>query len=116
MHLSDGTKLPSDGLVVSTSWLHGPGIQFRPAEMHSELGIPSAHYSAEQREFWRRLDAKADEEVFARLPILKGAPQPTAARNGDEFDALRLYRGLAPPGLTSKGDRSVIFQGLQACQ
>lgn len=129
VHLADGTKLESDAFVASTGWLFGPAINFKDKSMHSDLGIPSTDYTDAQKAFWQELDSQADSEIFNRYPKLKTRPQPPRTDDDmkenplDEYDAseprkeyqpIRLYRSILPPGLVAKGDRSLAFAGLSA--
>lgn len=134
VHLSDGTALPSPGgFVAATHWQWAPNLTFRPSATHSDLGIPSTSYTPEQKAFWQALDEDADKEIFKKLPMLTSAPQkghnlknlnePKAVESSAEADSLaklnetgpfRLYRFIAPPGLTAQGDRSIVFAGYTA--
>ncbi|KAB8339316.1 hypothetical protein FH972_022249 [Carpinus fangiana] len=112
IHLNDdaGTALPSPaGLAIATSWETAPNVLFPQTELHADLGIPSKHYTDDQKAFWHALDARATDEVLEHLPLVKEAPVSPAKQTGVERP--RLYRYLAPPGLTAKGDNSIVFQG-----
>jgi hypothetical protein len=134
VHLSDGTALQSDALIASTGWLFGPAVNFTDKTLHSSLGIPSTEYTSEQKAFWQDLDSRADAEIFSRWPQLSTLKYPPSVEEDmkenplDEpntspqwplqeekkkvFEPQRLYRGLVPPGLAAKGDRSLAFAGL----
>ena len=122
VNLSDGTALDSPGgLITSVNWQWVPNLELKPASLHSDLGIPSVHYSDKQKQQWHALDAEADRTIFSKFSILKGTPQvgkgdtTQADSSGKlELEPFRLYRFLAPPGLTAKGDRSIVFQGFVA--
>jgi hypothetical protein len=68
------------------------------------------------------LDQKADTEILNRFPRLRTAPQAdkdsmtvdplakvTPRKAVAAFTPYRLHRGIAPSGLTVKGDRSLVF-------
>lgn len=129
VHLSDSTTLPSDAFIASTGWLFAPNLALNPQTLHSQLGIPSTTYTKTQQAFWTSLETKADLEIYSRFPTLQRAPYPprhqdSLAKNpldtppptnqSKTLQPYRLYRGLAPPGLTAKGDRSIAFQGFSA--
>ncbi|GAB7353461.1 hypothetical protein MBLNU459_g3921t1 [Dothideomycetes sp. NU459] len=131
IHLASGATIHSPGgLVTATNWQWAPNLELQPANLHAELGIPSDQYSADQKQFWDGLDEQADKVLFARFPAFVGAPQPgantpqmkesTTAEIGavkerkTPLEPFRLYRFLAPPGLTTRGDRSVVFVGYVA--
>ena len=126
VHLADGTKLASDALVASTGWLFGSALDVKDKSLHSELGIPSVHYTEEQKERWATMGEKADAEIFQRWPRLATLKYPLCADLDmkenplDEIDASlvrqeyepwRLYRSIVPPGLAARGDRSLAFAG-----
>ena len=50
--------MESDALVYSISWNSEPTIDFRPKEIHADLGIPSVDFSHAQKDLWDRLDAR----------------------------------------------------------
>ena len=71
---------------------------------------------------WTVLDAKADSIIRAQFPRLLSGPfkgpssnivQPYVKDRDPElqFTPFRLYRSIAPPGLTAKGERSIAFIG-----
>lgn len=133
MNLSDGTILRSPGgLVTATTWQWAPNLEISPKSLHSSLGIPSTEYSSQEKYFWHKLDHDAEAEIIGRFPMLGRSPQKigetshipaadatggaTIAKEGsnESLEPYRLYRFIAPPGLTAKGDRSIVFQGFVA--
>ena len=58
IRFEDGSSVESDALVCSMGWKFEPTIDFRPKEIHADLGIPSADFSHAQKELWDRLDAR----------------------------------------------------------
>lgn len=119
IHLADGTALDSSaGLVANMSWDWKPNMTFLPSSIHSDLGIPSLNHSPGQEALWQSLDARADAEITANLPRLRNRPrrvqEADKTTQSEQFGPLRLYRFLAPPGLTSAGDRSIAFAGFAA--
>lgn len=133
VNFTDGTKIKVDAMSQVTGWEYSPTVSFEPAGIDGEIGVPSLKYTFNQEQFWNNLDIKADGEIFARFPILKKAPQINQTFNVDVSNAessikiieptdqeatrsspqqltpYRLYRGIAPPGLTADGDRSLVF-------
>ncbi|KAK1974466.1 cofactor FMO1 FAD enzyme [Colletotrichum cereale] len=106
IHLGDGTTLAADLLVASTGFSAKPTIDFEPASLHSDLGIPTT----------------ADAAIGARFPRLLDGPfvSPTSSKprafhagaSGEVgYTPWRLYRGIAPPGLAARDDRSLVFLG-----
>lgn len=129
VHLKDGTQLASDGFVASTGWQFGSAVNFTDKALHSDLGLPSIFYDEDQKAFWADYDQKADSEIFQRWPQLAKLPYPPRAEEDlkesplDEVEASqsradyqpwRLYRAIVPPGLATKGDRSLAFAGFSA--
>ncbi|KAF6822755.1 dimethylaniline monooxygenase [Colletotrichum musicola] len=123
VHLSDGTSFPADLLVACTGFSAKPTINFEPASLHSELGIPTTEMTPEQAAFWREKSASADEVIGQQFPRLLDGPfqspsssKPKPFNPGSSvevpYSPWRLYRGMAPPGLTANGDRSLVFLGI----
>ncbi len=91
--------------------------------MHSDLGIPTTELDSTQKEFWQKLSAKADLTIGLQFPQLLGGPSKgpgsstpvpfnPGAAGEVQYTPWRLYRGIAPPGLTARGDRSLVFLGM----
>ncbi|KAL0936809.1 dimethylaniline monooxygenase [Colletotrichum truncatum] len=123
VHLSDGTSFPIDLIVASTGFSAKPTINFEPASLHFELGVPTTELGPEQDAFWNEANAKADQAIGDRFPRLLDGPflnptssKPKAFNPGSSVEVSytpwRLYRGMAPPGLLAKDDRSLIFLGV----
>ncbi|TDZ16851.1 FAD-dependent monooxygenase DEP4 [Colletotrichum orbiculare MAFF 240422] len=123
VHLADGTSLPVDLLVASTGYSAKPTITFEPASLHSDLGIPTTELGPKQSAFWNELDAQADHVIGTQFPRLLDGPfqNPTSSKPkpfnpGSSAEAAytpwRLYRGIAPPGLAARNDRSLLFIGM----
>ncbi|KAK3311932.1 cofactor FMO1 FAD enzyme [Apodospora peruviana] len=114
------TQLDVDALVASTGYSAKPTISFSPApSLHSDLGVPTTELSTAQGTFWSELDDKADLAIGQKFPqLLLGPPEPSekpinlGAAREVTYTPWRLYRGIAPPGLTSAGDRSLVFVGM----
>lgn len=117
IRFEDGTSVQTDAFVASMGWKWTPSIEFRPKELHADLGLPSAEYSRTQKEIWDKLDARADAEVFERFPKLATAPkmdQESLVEQGkgavpQVFTPWRLWRGLVPPALPT---RDIVFLGV----
>jgi cation diffusion facilitator CzcD-associated flavoprotein CzcO len=123
IELSDGKKVPVDVLVTATGFSAQPAIKFSPSSMHSDLGLPSTELSVEQDKLWAQLEAKADEKIGQVYPRLTKGPfkspksdvvqpfnnEPDPNAN---FTPWRLYRSMAPPGLTVDGKRDLVFIGM----
>ncbi|KAI8269765.1 hypothetical protein K4K58_000212 [Colletotrichum sp. SAR11_239] len=123
VHLADGTSFSVDLLVASTGFSAKPTMNFEPASLHSELGVPTAEMSPDQVAFWNEQSAKADKAIGARFPRLLDGPflSPTSSKPKPfnpgasvevSYSPWRLYRGMAPPGLAANDDRSLIFLGV----
>lgn len=131
VNLADGTTLDSSaGLVAGANWSWKPNIDFLPTSIHSDLGISSTEYTSDQQDFWADLDRRAQEEILEAIPRLKTAPHRddikvadpnalttsngvsrTSSADAARLQPFRLFRFLAPPGLTAQGDRSIAFAG-----
>ncbi|KAF2169570.1 hypothetical protein M409DRAFT_19981 [Zasmidium cellare ATCC 36951] len=128
VHLADGTILPSDALVASTGWQWQPTLKFKDTHLHSDIGVPSADLTPSQKSFWNEWDTKADNHIMTSFPYLATRPVPpnqneTAKANPyaaptthdlekqPDYSPLRLYRTIAPPSLSARGDRTLAFVG-----
>lgn len=123
IHLTNGTLVGADAIVACTGFSAKPAISFEPAEIHSDLGIPSAQLSRSQCSFWKQLDAKADVAIGTVYPRLLTGPFKNPASSIPKpfnpgmvaevnYTPWRLYRGIAPPGLSAADDRSLVFLGM----
>jgi hypothetical protein len=131
IHLENGTSLAADALVTATGFSVTPPFKFIPEDIHFDMGIPSESMTGSQVRFWDGMDAEADLDILAKFPLLATGPttshnspyslplpftsSPTARakplNDAHSFSPYRLYRSIAPPGLTVKGDRSIAFIG-----
>ncbi|KAL2428812.1 FAD-dependent monooxygenase DEP4 [Exophiala dermatitidis] len=128
--LANGTTVRADAIITATGFSAKPTIRFTPSKLHSDLGIPSDFLAPEQHEFWNALNNKADATIAAKFPQLIAGPTITssgsssaAARDCRNYNPSidrdlsnrtpwRLYRGIAPPGLTAQGERTIVFVGM----
>lgn len=131
VHLEGGTFLAADALITATGFSVDPSFKFIPENIHFDLGIPSPSMASRQVRFWDELDAEADSNILTKYPLLATGPttsnsspyslplpltsSPTVrakpATDTHSISPYRLYRSIAPPGLTVKGDRSIAFIG-----
>jgi hypothetical protein len=131
VHLEDGTLIAADALITATGFSVDPPFKFIPENIHFDLGIPSQSKKSPQVRFWDELDAEADSNILVKYPQLTTGPttshsspyslplpltsSPTARakplNDAHSLSPYRLYRSIAPPGLTVKGDRSIAFIG-----
>ena len=122
IHLAS-TSITAHALITATGFSPKPTIKFTPSSMHSDLGLPTTYLTAAQRTFWSNLDEKADRTIAATYPRLVTGPftSPSSTtvqpfNRGDDpslnYTPFRLYRGIAPPGLTTAHDRSLVFIGM----
>ena len=119
IRFEDGTSVQTNVFVASMGWKWRPSIEFRPKEMHADLGLPSTDYNKTQTERWNKLDARADVEIFQRFPKLATGPQmdqqSLVEQEADSlrqvFTPWRLWRGMVPPSLPT---RDIVFLGVVA--
>ncbi|KAK5223530.1 hypothetical protein LTR96_008660 [Exophiala xenobiotica] len=104
----DGSQLRSDGLIAITGWSLVPGIKYTPEGIDASLGIPSVKYSPVENEYWRHLDQSADQAITRKFPYLKNPPKAKLPFKLS-VTPFRLYRGIAPPGLTVNEEQSLAF-------
>lgn len=108
VNLADGTSYKTDALVAITGWKLAPAIQFKPAGIEASLGVPSSTLTAEETAFWDYLDSEAETEILKKFPYLaKGPKRPIPYTQ--KVSPYRLYRGIAAPGFTSRGEHSIAF-------
>jgi hypothetical protein len=76
----------------------------------------------EQTQMWTDLDAQADSTIWAQFPRLLSGPFKSPSSNivqpyvkdvdpEIQYTPFRLYRTIAPPGLTTRGEHSIAFIG-----
>jgi len=113
----------ADGLITATGFSAKPTMNFVQTTIHSDLGIPTTSLTQSQDDFWKELDQKADLVIASKFPRLLVGPYRSPSSTviqpynpGLDLDfrytPFRLYRGIAPPGLTFQGDHSLIFIGM----
>ena len=107
-HFTDGTSVQSDGLIGITGWNLVPSIEYKPKGIQASLGIPCKSLSPEEEKLWKILDHEADEAILNEYPALRYPPSKKLPYK-QGITPFRLYRGVAPPGLTARGDRSIAF-------
>lgn len=130
VHLLDGTEFESEVLLSNTGWKHVPAMEFLPAGIEKELGLPHAWMEAAPAEDLanqQTLITKADEEIFHRFPCLK--EQPVWNENYSRLDAAKgdrssstsrltpymLHRFIVPPSPRFLQTRDIAFSGMVAC-
>ena len=117
VRFEDGTSVQTDAFLASLGWKWRSNIEFRPKDMHADLGLPSTEYTDTQKDMWDKLDARADVEILERFPKLASAPtkdrqsliEQEKGSLRQAFTPWRLFRGIAPPSLPS---RDIVFLGV----
>lgn len=111
VHLSHGGSLKADALHCCTGWKHEMPMQFSPASLVHDLGLP------DPSGLWvSPHTAAADNEILTRFPRLKHQPnvrpKRTSAkpeRSDDSASSFHLYRFMIPPQTTN--DRNIAVAG-----
>ncbi|KAK5164562.1 uncharacterized protein LTR77_009768 [Saxophila tyrrhenica] len=111
---SDGSTSTTDALIAITGWQLVPRITYKPAGIDADLGVPSTTYTPQQASFWTDLDSKADAHILGRFPYLQSPPEAKLPIT-QTVTPFRLYRGIAPPALTARGDHSLAFMKMVHC-
>lgn len=125
IHFTGGSEVAVDALITATGFSAKPSVQFAPADTHSDLGVPSTSLTPAQQDFWAALDQTADLTIGQSFPRLLSGPhlsatsdvvKPYTATLDPElnYTPFRLYRAIAPPGLTARGDHSLVFVSMFA--
>ncbi|KAL9616314.1 MAG: hypothetical protein Q9160_008809 [Pyrenula sp. 1 TL-2023] len=134
IHLSTEAPIRASAIIAATGYSPATPINFLPQGLHSDLGIPttSSCYTPSQSRQWTSRYVSADKSIAAQYPYLTydahflheptrrtsiptDALIPTPSQNLDLEQNLtpwHLYRGVASPGLTASGDRSLAFLGM----
>lgn len=123
VHLANCTSLPSDALITATGFTVKPPYTFSPSTTHSDLGIPTTQLTQSQRDFWSHLNHKAELTIVSKYPRLLLGPFKSPSSNviqpynpgvdpALQHTPFRLYRAIAPPGLTVQNDHSLVFIGM----
>lgn len=104
---ADGTSVHTDAIVAITGWKLAQSVIYKPDGLDSSLGIPSSNISADDEKLWQRLDGEADQKILGRFPYLRSPPRAIPYKQ--DVSPYRLYRGIAPPSLATKGDNSIAY-------
>jgi hypothetical protein len=123
VHLGNGQTLASQAIIMATGFTVKPGYTFSPSTLHSDLGFPTTELTQAQRDFWSHLNHKAELTIVSKYPRLLLGPFKSPSSNVIQpynpgvdpelqHTPFRLYRAIAPPGLTAQGDRSLVFVGM----
>ncbi|KAL7273304.1 hypothetical protein RUND412_003847 [Rhizina undulata] len=106
IHLSNGTTLPCDLLILSTGW--DITFPFFTSEQASQFGlpIPISSQSMIDTKKWEHLESEAEKKILKMFPKLKDPPP--FHRHQLTTTPFYLYRGMVSP---SEGDGSIVFLG-----
>jgi cation diffusion facilitator CzcD-associated flavoprotein CzcO len=123
INLANGTSLPIDALIAATGFKYELTIDFKPASIQADLGIPTKTMTQVQSKYQIQVNNLADAELLARFPDLVAGPKPSKAAasalpkppDDKEIEQLyspwRLYRGLVPAA--SDPEHSIAFIGFR---
>lgn len=100
--------------MAITGWQLTPTIKYKPDGIDAALGVPSQSYSEKEIALWSDLDQKADKEILRQFPRLANPPKRQLPFT-QPITPFRMYRGIAPPGLTTRGDRSLALLKMVHC-
>ncbi|KXT12914.1 hypothetical protein AC579_10457 [Pseudocercospora musae] len=114
VNFADRTSQKTDVLVQITGWQLIPTIRWKPEGIDASVGVPSQTYSRGELDFWSDLDKRADSQILGQFPRLANAPKNKLPYT-QPVTPFRLYRGIAAPGLTAHGDRSLAFVKMVHC-
>lgn len=108
VHCTDGTSIKTDALIGITGWNLASSIKYQPAGLDAALGIPSSTLTAQEEAFWSNLDQQAEKVILQKFPYLCNPPVAKIPYK-QTVSPFRLYRGIAPPGLTAQSDNSIAY-------
>lgn len=102
--------MKTDALVAITGWSLAPTIKYKPDGLDASLGlpVPTNALTAEQEILWKYLDQNAEDTILSKFPYLQNPPASKLPYEPN-ITPLRLYRGIAPPNLTSKSTHSLAY-------
>lgn len=105
IRLAKGPEIATDVLLCGTGWNKTSFDFFEPEEA-VRLGLPHPlkYEQAGESIKWAQLEAKADEEIVAKFPIL--AEPPEHLHKDPRTTPYRLYKSIAP-----LHDNSIAFIG-----
>lgn len=63
---------------------------------------------------WADLDSRADQYILNKFPRLRHPPEAKLPFT-QSVTPFRLYRGIAPPNLTSQGEHTLAFMKMVHC-
>ncbi|KAI1609145.1 dimethylaniline monooxygenase (N-oxide forming) [Exophiala viscosa] len=120
IHLTSSKGVDASALITATGFSAKPTFTFTRKETHSDLGVPSTSLTPVQQDFWNALDEKADLRIGEAFPRLLSGPHLSATSSVVKlytttidpemnYSPFRLYRAIAPPGPTARGDHSLVF-------
>ena len=120
IHFTSGREVRASALITATGFSAKPTFTFTRKETHSDLGVPSTSLSPAQQEFWNALDEKADLKIGETFPRLLSGPHLSATSSvlkpytttldpEMNYSPFRLYRAIAPPGMTARGEHNLVF-------
>jgi dimethylaniline monooxygenase (N-oxide forming) len=116
--LANNETLPSDALVFATGWTTSHSSIF-PSYLLPDLGfpIPLSEQPPELEKQWNALDTTSMKHLRSLFPTL--ANPPKAVKDYDKkhekkatTTPFRLFRGMVPPALAARGDRSLVVLGM----
>ncbi|KIV82522.1 hypothetical protein PV11_04625 [Exophiala sideris] len=120
IHFASGGGVDASALITATGFSAKPTLAFTKEETHSDLGVPSTSLTPTQQAFWNALNERADLKIGQAFPRLLSGPHLSATSSVVKsytatldpelnYSPFRLYRAIAPPGLTARGDHSLVF-------
>lgn len=126
VHLSDGTTFPSDIMMAYAGWQQSPAVKFLPEGIEAEFGLPHSRTDGEwdpETGKQAQLIKRADNEILAKLPMLKAQPQfpnyvaitkqdGVVTTNPKPQTGYSLYRFLAPQSARLLRCHDIAFAGL----
>ena len=103
--LANGKTFETDAFVYALGYKYDPSFSIEPHAKKLDWGIPVP--AAEDKKY-PAVDAKADAELFEKLPMLQSSPK--SLERQPELTPWRLWRFLAPPSQVLSGkSRNLIF-------
>lgn len=109
MNFVAGTSLQTDALIAITGWKITSTISCKPEGLEAKLGISTSKLTGKQIALWDNLDTKADAQIMNDFPYLHLYALKRRLPIKSTVTPFRLCRAVAPPGLSSTGDRSLVF-------
>lgn len=114
VYFADNTQLQVDAIIAITGWKLDKDIKWLPEQLDADIGVPASSLTPKQEMLWADLDSRADQYILNKFPRLRDPPEAKLPFT-QTVTPFRLFRGIAPPNLTSQGEHTLAFMKMVHC-